>query len=97
MFVVQATDVNGDDLYYLVDWGDNTTSGWLGPYASGAEVTATHSWSQQGTYTVKVKAKDIPGDESDWGTLEIVMPFDYQINHYSFNQFFLPLTERLNT
>ncbi|MBE3141416.1 MAG: hypothetical protein IMZ53_12650, partial [Thermoplasmata archaeon] len=40
----------------------------------------THSWSEQGTYTVKVKAKDVPGDESDWGTLDVVMPTEYRFS-----------------
>jgi hypothetical protein len=71
-------------VYYYIDWGDGTTSDWLGPYKTGVEATTTHSWSEEGTYTVKIKAKDVPGDESDWGTMEIVMPFDYQFSFHTF-------------
>lgn len=71
-----TTDVDGDNVYYFIDWGDNTNSSWFGPYASGAQASATHSWNQKGTYTVKVKAKDAHGAESDWGTLAVTMPLD---------------------
>jgi hypothetical protein len=84
LYKLQTSDINGDDVYYFVDWGDNTTSEWIGPYNSGVQVTTTHSWSEQGTYSVKVKAKDVPGDESDWGTLDVIMPTDYK---FSFNAF----------
>jgi len=86
LFKMQTTDPNGDKVYYYVDWGDNTTSGWIGPFDSGVEATITHTWSKQGTYTVKVKAKDIPGAESDWGTLTVVMPTEYRFSIQIFLQ-----------
>ncbi len=76
LYTFVTTDPNGDDVYYFVDWGDNTSSGWLGPHASGVQSSATHSWSQQGTYTIKVKAKDIYDVESGWATLDVTMPLD---------------------
>ncbi len=91
LFRMQTTDADGDSVYYFIDWGDNTTTDWIGPYNSGAEATTTHTWSEQGTFTVKVKAKDVPGDESDWGTLDIVMPKDYR---FSLQMFLQHLFER---
>ena len=73
-YTIVATDPNEDDVYYDIDWGDDTTSGWIGPYPSGEEVTISHAWSEQETYTIKVKAKDDFDAESDWATLEISMP-----------------------
>jgi len=69
-----AIDPNGDEVFYFIDWGDTTNSGWIGPYASGEQITRSHTWSTKGTYTVKAKAKDIYGNESDWGTHEVTMP-----------------------
>jgi hypothetical protein len=60
------TDPEGDSFYCLFDWGDGTNSGWLGPYASGQIVCASHSWSQPGVYLIKFKLKDINGSESNW-------------------------------
>jgi len=65
-YQTQSTDEDGDNLYYLFDWGDGTDSGWIGEFRSGDNVTANHIWSTQGTFNVKVKTKDIRGAESDW-------------------------------
>jgi hypothetical protein len=69
-----TTDSEGDQVYYWFDWGDGTNYGWIGPYDSGTTVNGSHVWSSQGTYIIKVKAKDIHDEESDWGTLEVTMP-----------------------
>jgi len=53
-------------LYYKWDWGDNTTSNWMGPYNSSEIVTADNAWSFNGIYDIRVKAKDIYNAESEW-------------------------------
>jgi len=79
-----STDPDGDNVYYFIDWGDGNNSGWLGPYASGQEINDSHTWSKQGTYTLKAKAKDNLGAESDWTTLIIIMPLSYKPPHFRF-------------
>lgn len=70
-----TTDSDDDKIYYIFDWGDGKTSGWLGPYNSDVEVSASHSWSSKGNYQIKVKAKDEHGAESDWSDpLGVSMP-----------------------
>ena len=60
-------DPNGDDIYYVVDWGDDTYSWWLGPYSSGKIVTAKHLWKKPGDYEVRVKARDDnSSSETEW-------------------------------
>jgi len=86
LYTFSTTDPEGDNVYYYLDWGDGTNSGWLGPHVSGAQATATHSWSAEGTYTVKVKAKDIHDDESDWETLDVTMPLDLKISQSTSQQ-----------
>ena len=78
-----SIDEDEDLLYYLVDWGDETQSNWLGPYGSGEEITANHSWNRRGRYQIKVKARDEHGKESDWGSLSLNIP-KYKIYPYSF-------------
>jgi hypothetical protein len=91
LFNLLTVDAQDQNIYYFVDWGDNTTSEWLGPYVSGTEIHVTHSWAEQGTYLVKAKAKDIMNSESDWGTLQIVVPTEYT---FAFNVFFQHLLEK---
>jgi hypothetical protein len=84
-------DPEGDEVYYFIDWGDSSNSSWIGPSPSGDVVIQSHTWSKKGTYLVKAIAKDSHGDESDWGTLEITMPFSSVI---PFQRFWERLFER---
>jgi len=68
MFSAVTTDPEEDNVSYFFDWGDGQNSGWVGPFPSGATATAAHAWSEEGTYLVKVKAKDENGAETDWST-----------------------------
>jgi len=74
-----TTDPENDAISYYVDWGDDTNSGWTDFVASETEITLTHTWDEEGTYTIRAKAKDICDAESDWGTLEVVMPVNQQV------------------
>lgn len=61
-----TTDPDGDQIFYLFDWGDGTSNRWLGPYNSGETVEARHNWIELGNYEIKVKAKDIHQIQSEW-------------------------------
>ncbi len=50
----------------MFDWGDGNISGWIGPFDSGEVGSASHSWAQEGTYEIKVKARDVLGARSNW-------------------------------
>jgi hypothetical protein len=74
-YSTSTTDSNGDQVYYKWNWGDGTTSDWLGPNASGQISQAKHTWKKKGSYPITVKAKDIYGAESNWSDpLPITMP-----------------------
>jgi len=83
-----TTDPEGENIYYLFDWGDGTNSGWTGPFTSGSAATEGHSWSSQGTFPVKVKAKDIHDQESPWSeSLSVSVPKSKMLtNLYSYLQ-----------
>jgi len=65
-------------VIYFVDWGDLTNSGWTEDFASGTTITKGHMWLIRGAYTIKVKARDTFGEESDWAYLEVSMPVNQQ-------------------
>jgi len=75
-----TTDPNNDQIYYKWDWGNGNMSDWIGPYDSGIEISMIHSW-EKGSYSIKVKARDIYGEESPWSEpLPISMPKIKQFN-----------------
>ncbi len=71
-----SVDPDGDDISeYIINWGDSTSEITItGPFASGEEVKANHTWDEKGIYIIKAKAKDVFGNESDWSEFEITIP-----------------------
>jgi hypothetical protein len=70
-----SSDPDNDDVYYLVDWKDDSSSEWLGPYPSNQTMSISHIWNKKGSYDIQVKVKDVHGYESEWSdSLEISMP-----------------------
>ena len=68
-----TTDPNENDILYYIEWGDETTSGWLGTYSNNEEISVKHTWKNRGSYVIKAKAKDVHNEESDWGTMQVSM------------------------
>jgi len=87
-YKVSTEDADNNPVAYFIDWGDGTDSGWTSDYAPGIVISKGHTWKRQGTYTVKVKARDTFGAESDWGELEVSMPLNQQFHGF-------PLLQRL--
>jgi hypothetical protein len=71
-FTFVADDPEGDDIWYYVDWGDGTNTDWFGPFPSGEEGNLSRKWSENGTYDVKARSKDI-WHYSSWGHHTIVI------------------------
>ncbi len=86
-----TTDPDGDQIFYLFDWGDGEFSGWVGPYDSNQIGDASHIWTDRGDYEIRVKAKDDHGVQSEWSDpLPISMP---KIKIF-YNNIFLNLLEK---
>jgi len=66
-YTASTTDTDGQEYYWFFNWGDDTNSGWIGPYSPGQKVSASHSWGEKGDYTLKVRYKE-DGKMSDWNT-----------------------------
>jgi hypothetical protein len=87
-FNSSTTDVDNDVMNYLFDWGDGEFSEWIGPKNSGQIVTASHTWDSEGDFSIRVKAKDEHGVQSEWSDpLSISMPKAKNLQ--------LPLLQRL--
>jgi hypothetical protein len=83
-----STDPNEDEISYFIDWGDNTSTGWTRKLPSGEYYNSSHTWSEKENYTIKAKAKDIYGAESNWATFEVTVPKTKVINFQLFLQRF---------
>jgi len=81
-FIFHSADSDGDDVYYYIEWGDGTTTGWIGPYAYCTNVSASHSWNTVGTYHIRCRAKDVFGSQSAWGEIQVTMPKNKILNFY---------------
>jgi hypothetical protein len=79
-----SSDPDGDNVSYYIDWGDNTSSSWIGPYPSGIVQNLSHTWTTRGPYTIRCKAMDTNGVESDWGELSVRMPRSWQPSYLPF-------------
>jgi hypothetical protein len=73
-YTFSSTDPEGGSLYYYIDWGDGSIENWIGPYTSGQNIIVGHTWTKQGSYTVKAKVKDTNNGASYWGYLKVKMP-----------------------
>jgi len=73
-YSVSCFHQDGYNVSYFIDWGDGTNSGWTDFVSPGILVNVSHTWMFQGYYTIRAKAKDIYGAESDWSTLKIILP-----------------------
>jgi hypothetical protein len=82
-------DQDGEQYYWLFDWGDEESSGWLGPYDPHDTITVNHTWKKRNTYAMKVRYKE-DGLMSEWAEYEVSMPF---ISN-SFDQVILKVLER---
>ena len=80
-YTFTSTDPENQNVWYYIDWGDGQTEEWIGPCESGEEVTKSHTWDDEDTYTIRAKAKDIFDAESDWGTLEVSMPVNQPVQY----------------
>jgi len=69
-----ATDPNGNEIWYSIDWGDDYIEEWIGPREPGMKISMNHTWYSQETFQIKVKVKDVFDEESDYATLSVSIP-----------------------
>lgn len=74
-YTFNAMDGDGDDIRYIIDWGD-TTSNTTSFNPSGTDVTVSHTWTEGGTYTITAYAEDSFGLAGPSNTLDVTMPRD---------------------
>jgi hypothetical protein len=69
-----ATDPDGDDLCYYIDWGDGSVIITRDLFPSGEPVFIDYIWQTKGEFIIRAKVQDTHFAPSDWGYLEVSMP-----------------------
>ena len=80
-YSIIAVEPDNNPVSYYVDWGDDTITETM-DFASGELGWASHTYNTRDEYTIKAKARDTLGEESDWATLEVSMPKNKIINPF---------------
>jgi parallel beta-helix repeat protein len=91
-FTFSTEDPEDNNISYYIEWGDGTYTGWTYYFLSGENVTFNHTWNKIDNYVIRCKTKDIFGDESQWGTLDVKIPR----NKATFDSWFQWFLEQLS-
>jgi hypothetical protein len=90
-FSAFSTNPYGHDIQYRFDWGDGspyTETGW---YADGATGYASHPWSSEGIFNVKVQARCPNSGWSSWSSPHTICIGDLPtLTVYAYNQYGYP-------
>ena len=72
-YTFNCVDPDGDDVKFYIDWGD-TSSETTGFIASGTDEIRSHTWTEEGTYTIEAYCEDSTGLTGPSSTLVVTMP-----------------------
>jgi outer membrane protein assembly factor BamB len=61
-----TSDPDGLPVSYQFDWGDRTSSGWLGPFPGDSQISDTHAFVLTGMMLARARAKNTKGGTSNW-------------------------------
>jgi len=78
-FTFTTTDPGNSDVYYWVEWGDGNHEEWVGPCSSGSIVNLSHTYNDQGNFSITAKAKNTFGSESSWSEPFVIVIFAPQL------------------
>jgi len=67
-FEVTSTEPGGENIQYFFDWGNGEDSYWIPEKGveSGETYEVSYLWNTSGEYEIRVKARDMGGNETEW-------------------------------
>jgi len=72
-YVFNASDPNGYQVKYIIDWGDGKTN-ITNFYHSGIDAIVNHTWYKKGTFNIKAKVENTNGFVSPEAAFEVIIP-----------------------
>jgi len=73
-YTVSCIDPEQEQVQYYIEFEPGKGYWTEMNYGSGETIEIIGVWEHQGSYVIRVKARDIHGMESAWATLEVAMP-----------------------
>lgn len=73
-YTFTTSDTDYDDISYCIKWDNASREECVGPFSVSEQGSATHTYIQEGSYTIRVTAKDRYNFVSEEATLLIPMP-----------------------
>jgi hypothetical protein len=92
-FTFSAEDPEGNDVSYLVSWGDGDYEPWTELKPSGSEVTFSHAWREARVYTINVKVKDQYEAKGPQASFSITITKNKAVNNIVWFQIFNKLVD----
>jgi outer membrane protein assembly factor BamB len=86
-YTFRVIDPDNNPISWYIEWGDGKQTGWTTERASNEKCYYGHKWSEEGGYTIRVKARDVLGEESEWGILKVTMPKSQNVYQEWANRF----------
>jgi hypothetical protein len=87
-YTFTSTDPDGDQVSYYIEWGDGEITDWTALQDSGPPgYDESHTWDEQGEYTITAKAKDENGYEGPEAKYYVTMPRSRIISSSPFLKF----------
>ena len=86
-FFFQTADPDGDDVYIYIDMGDGAYFDWEGPYESHDITEILYYYEQIGVYTIRVRAKDEHGSETEVVKHRVVISRSRAVTHNQYSLF----------
>jgi hypothetical protein len=97
-YTFKATDQNGDEVMYHIDWGDGQLED-TGYFPENQEVTVSHTWEDIGEVRIIATAIDTYKNEGPPGYLDVTVPknkaynFNLNLLNWLFEQF--PILQKI--
>jgi len=71
IYEISTIEPDNEDIQYYIEF-EETNGYWTEEYYEPEEiVNFNYTWTAKGTYSIRVKARDIHGIESDWSNFEV--------------------------
>ena len=88
-YITSSVDPEGSPVCYGWDWdGDGNVDEWTDYYTCGKNISTFHTWSKEGSYQIRVKAKDMSGKESEWSD---PLPISVRIKYFNVIQWIIQI------